>query len=288
MPVDTLPEYKVEEQPWWGSVPATKELRADQLTGLSNGIDVVIMTATEVERDAVLRRLSPFPARRNVVTGFVGPETYFVGRFGEFNAVVTKCRMGSAGPGSATLAADQAQRIWRPRAIIMAGIAFGKDPMKQQFADVLVASEIIPYEQQRVGVTEIVQRGIIPPSNPTLLNRFDNVVGWEFLRPDGVKAKCRLGSILSGEKLVDDPEFKASLLRQFPQAIGGEMEGVGLCAAAIRSSVPWILVKAISDWGDGKKHKKHQPLAAAAAVSLIYHVLSQKGVLHGLAKSTPG
>jgi nucleoside phosphorylase len=242
------------------------------------------MTATEVERDAVLRLLNPLSSRRKVVTGFIGPETYFVGRFGEFNAVVTTCRMGAAGPGSATLAADQAQRVWRPRAIIMAGIAFGKDPTKQRYADVLVASEIIFYEQQRVGVNEVVQRGIIPPSNPILLNRFDNVVGWDFHRPDGVRVACRLGPVLSGEKLVDEPAFKASLFRTFPQAIGGEMEGAGFCAAAIRSSVPWILVKAICDWGDGNKHKKHQPLAAAAAVSLVHHVLSQKGVLHGLQK----
>ena len=57
------------------------------------------------------------------------------------------------------------------------------------------------------------------------------------------------------------------------------MEGAGLAAAAGRVGVPWILVKAICDWGDGQKHGKHQPLAAAAAVSLVHHVLSQKNVL---------
>jgi nucleoside phosphorylase len=86
---------------------------------------------------------------------------------------------------------------------------------------------------------------------------------------------------------VDDPAFKAELFRKYPHAIGGEMEGVGLSAAAVRHGVPWILVKAICDWGDGKKHKKHQPLAAAAAVSLVHHVLSQADVLHGLVKPTP-
>jgi hypothetical protein len=58
----------------------------------------------------------------------------------------------------------------------------------------------------------------------------------------------------------------------------------GLCAAAIRDSVPCILVKAICDWADGKKNKKHQPLAAAAALSLVHHVLSQADVLNGLEK----
>jgi hypothetical protein len=45
--------------------------------------------------------------------------------------------------------------------------------------------------------------------------------------------------------------------------------------------------KATCDWADGKKHKKHQPLAAAA-VSLVHHVLSQADVLHGLWKPNQG
>jgi nucleoside phosphorylase len=165
----------------------------------------------------------------------------------------------------------------------MTGIAFGKNPSKNRIADILVASEIISYEQQRVG-QEIVFRGPIPPSNPTLLNRFENFQNWTFSRPDGSACSTQVGPILSGEKLVDDPAFKATLLKRFPQAIGGEMEGAGLCAASIRVGTPWILVKAICDWGDGKKHKKHQPLAAAAAASLVHQVLSQETVLNGLPK----
>jgi nucleoside phosphorylase len=276
--------YNLDEQEWWTTpLPSIKEVATEELQALADEIDVVIITAVDVEREAVLRRLAPYPPKRRVLKGFIGPETYFLGKFGAFKVVVTKCQMGSLDPGSATLATEQAQRIWRPRAIIMVGIAFGQNPSKQKMADVLVASKIISYEQQRVS-GQLVDRGSIPPSNPTLLNRFDNPVGWTFFHPDGSKSNCRIGPILSGEKLVDDPKFKADLLKRFPQAIGGDMEGVGLCAAAIRSGVPWILVKAICDWADGKKHKKHQPLAAAAAVSLVHHVLSQENVLHGLEK----
>jgi nucleoside phosphorylase len=166
----------------------------------------------------------------------------------------------------------------------MVGIAFGKDPSKQKVADVLVASQVISYEPQRVGDTQTVPRGPITPTNPTLLNRFENVLDWTFLRPDGSRCRREVGPLLSGEKLVDDPAFKADPFARYPQAIGGEMEGVGLAAAAVRQGVPWILVKAICDWADGKKHGKHQPLAAAAAVSLAHHVLSQADVLHGLQK----
>ncbi len=146
-----------------------------------------------------------------------------------------------------------------------------------------VATEIICYEPQRVGAG-VVHRGPVLPCGPILLNRFENAPQWDFRRPDGIQSACRCGPLLSGENLVDDPEFKASLFASFPQAIGGEMEGAGLGSAAIRFAVPWIVVKAICDWGDGKKRKKHQPLAVAAAVLLVHHVLSHKGSLHGLRK----
>jgi len=143
--------------------------------------------------------------------------------------------------------------------------------------------QIIPYEQIRVG-EEVVFRGPIPPSNTTLLNRFANAPAWSFVRPDGKDCTLLIGPILSGEKLVDSPMFKQQLFKQFPQAIGGEMEGAGLCAASGRIGIAWILIKSICDWGDGKKDKKHQPLAASAAVSLAHHVLSQKNVLYSIEK----
>lgn len=106
--------------------------------------------------------------------------------------------------------------------------------------------------------------------------------GWEFRRPDGTVAGAKPGQILSGEKLVDSMEFKQQLLKKYPEAIGGEMEGAGLYAAAERAKVEWIIVKAICDWGDGNKKKIYQNLAAAAAVSLVEHVLSDKDTLSDL------
>jgi nucleoside phosphorylase len=279
-----LPAYKIEEQPWCTPLPETRDLSSEELVSQASQIDVVVITATDTEIEAVLRRLQPLRRRRAILKGAFEQETYYLGRFGSCRAAVTKCRMGSLDSGGATLATEHAQRIWRPKAIVMVGIALGKDPSKQKIGDVLVASQVISYEPERVGETQVVSRGPISPANTTLLNRFENVPHWSFCRPDGSRCERHVGPLLSGEKLVDDPAFKAQLFERYPQAIGGDMEGVGLAAAAIRHGAPWILVKAICDWADGRKDKKHQPLAAAAAVSLVHHVLSQADVLHGLRK----
>ena len=61
------------------------------------------MTATEVERDAVLRRLRPLRARRAILQGTVGPATYYLGSLGDHGVVLTMCRIGIAGIGDQSL-----------------------------------------------------------------------------------------------------------------------------------------------------------------------------------------
>ena len=284
IPAEDEYEYHIEDQPWYApGFPGTEEIPEGECQSLKSEIDIVLITAADVELKAVAHLLEPYPGRQEILLVYSGPETYYLGKFGEYKTVLTKCRMGAIGEGSVILATEQAQRLWNPKAIIMVGIAFGKDPIKQRIGDVLVASQIISYEQQRVG-GKIIERGSISPSNTTLLNRFENVQNWQFDRPDGSSCNLIVGPILSGEKLVDNPNFKAKLFGRFPNAEGGEMEGAGLCAASGRVGTAWILVKSICDWGDGKKHKKHQPLAAAAAASLVHHVLSQKSVLNSIKK----
>ncbi len=272
-------DYNPNDQSWYVSrFPKTKEITKEEFEALKQPIDVVIVTAVKVELNAVAKLLKPLQQKGSILKVFLGPETHYIGKFGAYTTAVTKCRKGAIGVGSATLATNEAIDTWKPRVAIMIGIAFGRDPVEQKIGDVLVASEIISYEQQRVG-KKIIHRGTNPPSNTTLLDRFENVQNWQFNLPDDNTSTLINGPILSGEKLVDDPDFKASLFDRFPEAIGGEMEGSGFCAAADRKGIPWILVKSICDWGDGRKNKKHQPLAAAAAVSLVHHVLGQRTVL---------
>ena len=72
----------------------------------------------------------------------------------------------------------------------------------------------------------------------------------------------RFGDGLSGEKLVDNLDFRDQLLNLEPEAIGGEMEGAGLYVACQDKKVDWILVKAVCDWADGQKGKRQRGPAA--------------------------
>ncbi len=90
-------------------------------------------------------------------------------------------------------------------------------------------------------------------------------------------ASIHFGLILSGDELVNNRAYRDQLHRLEPEAIGGEMEGAGLYAAAQRRKVDWLLVKAICDWADGNKEDTHQQQAANNAARFAFHVIEQGG-----------
>lgn len=271
-------EFSLEKQDWFvKDFPKTADATSRELSKLVSAVQVVIFTVTDVELKYALSYLKPIKSAHHVLKGVNNSETYYVGNFGVFNTVITKCQMGTTGAGSATLASEEGLRFWQPNFTFMVGIAFGKDFSKQHVGQVLIANSVIPYESQRVGGRSI-SRGVPLPSDPVLLNRFEHSYDWKFVLPNGEECKKEVGPLLSGEKLVDNLEYKNSLFAMHPNAIGGEMEGVGFYATAHRKRIPCILLKSICDWADGQKHKKYQPLAAATASSLLFHILSRKNV----------
>ncbi|HLM61997.1 MAG TPA: effector-associated domain EAD1-containing protein [Pyrinomonadaceae bacterium] len=276
-------KYALESQSWFvPGFPETEKVGSADLLKLESENELVIFTVTEVELQYALAKAAPLEGQKAILQGSQQSETYFAAKFGAFNAVLTRCRMGTIGTGAATLAAEQALRLWRPRAAFMPGIAFGKDSQKQHFGQILVASAVVPYEVQRIGAEEVIPRGIPLASDGTLLNRFENSYGWHFELPDGKKCGKEFGPVLSGNSLVDNENEKAALFKTHPACIGGEMEGAGFYSAAHKYGVPCLLLKAICDWGDGKKHGKHQPLAAAVAASFLHHVLTEEDSLESL------
>lgn len=247
--------------------------------------DVLIVVATQRELRRALEALKPPSGKRRIIRASRSNLTFYFGRIGRFRATIVLSGMGSGGIRGSLNSIEQAIGTTRPRAVIGLGIAFGADPGKQELVDVLVSSSVALYEPARVG-REKIQRGPRPEASALLVDRFSNYQGWTFKGPGGSQPKVHIGLLLSGEKLVDEPGFKARLLKSFPEAVGGEMEGAGVYAACERGpeKTHWIVVKSIADWADGRKSNEFQDEAAAAAVSLVAHVLERQTALDGIRK----
>jgi len=118
-----------------------------------------------------------------------------------------------------------------------------------------------------------------------VINRGDRVTASENLldkfrtgESDWHSPKVHFGILLCGEKLIASKSFLDRLLDIEKEAIGGEMEGSGLYTAARKAKIDWIIVKAISDWADGSKNDKMQPIAAMNAAKYVRHVVNQGGL----------
>ena len=268
------------------TTPKTQPVDGDRLGNLMTQAEVLIVTAAQIELDTALSVLEP-SEDGSVLFGYKGQAVYYFGRLGQCNVVVAKCKAGSSRRDAAAMTVLQAIADCDPSAVIAVGIGFGGYTSKLKIGDVLVSEQIIPYELKRVGVTNEQYRGPIPEAGPVLLNRFTSALGWNFERPDGYNCIVRPGPLLSGESLLDNLDEKVRLFQEHPTAIGGEMEAVGIYAAASRhgTTKEWIIVKAVCDWADGTKKAKgddYQPLAAAASLSLVKFVLSLPNALSDL------
>ncbi|MDO9068720.1 MAG: NACHT domain-containing protein [Deltaproteobacteria bacterium] len=173
--------------------------------------------------------------------------------------------------------ADVLCRAHHPYAIIAVGIAYGIDEKEQSLGDVLVSRFIVDYEAGRVNPTSIALRNARPPATRRLLHGLEQLnvrSSFEITWP-----KLRFGGLLSGEKLVDNRDYRDSLLKLANQGdiIGGEMEAAGLFTALDDTGTGWVVVKAICDFADGNKNEdkeKNQQLAATNAASVVHALLS--------------
>lgn len=237
--------------------------------------DILLITVTDIESRAVMKVFREATGKAPQLEAIGDRDYHDLGELNGTRVFMALSEMGTSGPGGSHESVRKGIEALAPAAVIMVGIAFGVNQQKQAIGDILVSQQLRLYDLQRVSKDEIILRGDKPHASTWLINRFKNAdLHW-----DESKAKVRFGVILSGEKLIDDADYRDQLKQFESEAVGGEMEGTGLYVASHDKKVDWILVKAICDWADGNKNNpdkdKHQQTAAHNAASFVLHALQQ-------------
>lgn len=184
-----------------------------------------------------------------------------------------------------------------PRFVILVGIACSGMDENQQIGQVLVSKRILDYNERKEDfytasggekVNNTILRGDIIPCGDTLCGLFfGHLYNWK--KENNIDV--HFGEIISSGFLSNNPEVKKEVFALSDRkigrkAIGYEMEGAPAFQACRNCEITeLIIVKGISDFGDGTKNKKSdeqqkedQILAAKNAVSLCHYVFSQDGV----------
>jgi nucleoside phosphorylase len=225
---------------------------------------VLYVVATPTE----LKKVTDYYKDKGVALTAITEEshTYWnLGKIRKNQVYLVKCEMGSKKANASILTIDHAIRFLKPDYIIMVGIGFALKEDKLDLGDVMIASEIQDYGSCKMLDNRIIDRGTRVQADKTLLDRFTNaIVNW-----DGVPV--RFGLVVTNDVLVNDIKYIDELRNRYPDAIGGEMEGCGLLA---NYQNPWILVKAVCDYGYHKEDD-YQGDAAMNAIEYVDYVLRE-------------
>jgi|WetSurMetagenome_2_1015567.scaffolds.fasta_scaffold02503_8 tetratricopeptide (TPR) repeat protein/nucleoside phosphorylase len=229
---------------------------------MKHKVDVVILTVLQEEYDAICSKLIDlhrWPGNEN------NPNLYawqigivsFLDQGTNYSVAIGMT--GRAGNSQSTAATLESVQLWQPRYILFVGVAGSLSEVTR--GDVVIADVIHGYEYGKVD------QGFIPRSDWT----FHTDIGlrngaaayaqsgdWRKLiqkkPPQPCKAKAAIGMIVSGDKVVDNPEdpFFQQILSVYLKAKAVEMEGAGVCHAieqciARGKAIGFLMVRGISD-----------------------------------------
>lgn len=241
-------------------------------------VDVAILVALPVEELAIVEAIGncsvyPWRAMSLHLGGITGQQ-------------VVVFPIGGKGNARAAQAAELVIGAWNPALLLLAGIAGGIKVLSAGMlqGDILVPDQVVGYELAKVTSGDTARRYEVYRSSAKLLARArslrheDWAGGITMPRPGDPHGRIRplvhTGPVLTGDKVLADDVTVADLRRDWPEAIGVEMESLGVALAAHQHGVGFFMVKAVSDFADERKDDEWHRYAAAAAARFAVAVLA--------------
>jgi nucleoside phosphorylase len=251
-------------------------------------VDFVLLTALEEEREALLRRLPPLvklpPSAADVLVYHAGdlPFSFSDGRVASYRVVVLS--VGGMGRVKAADVAAAAINRWRPRFMVLVGIAGGIASAGVALGDVLIADQFVDYELQKLKSDGPSRRYEVYPADARLLAAASNLEQkWRELvktpRPEEGEPARFIGPIATGDKVIAAAGALHEHLREWPKLIGVEMEAGGAARVAHTSARKpgFFMIRSVSDLADSAQEAPATRIwrsyacdvAAAYAVGLL-------------------
>ena len=194
---------------------------------------------------------------------------YFVGKWSNnIPVVIVQTDMGSGG-----VHGSQNETIvafhWLPnlRYIFTVGVCGGIKG-KVNLGDVVVSQTIQDYSDTKDENNKLIIRSL---SWDCKSGNFYNSISRAANLP--VNAIC--GWVLSANTLLKNDNTQKKLLQACPNAIAFEMEAHGIAEACRDRGIEVLIVKGVSDFGDGNKNDNWQPQAALNAAKALCEAMGK-------------
>ena len=151
------------------------------------------------------------------------------------------------------------ERNPKPTLTVLSGFCWG-NPDKVSSENVVICSDIISLNSDSYD-----QNGIRYKSTP-----YTSSINSSFI--DGKIENTICGTMCSLETLIAQTSKRDEIITKFPHLLGGEMEGFGFIPSL--KSLPWVIVKAVSDFASDDFNREKQIIAAARSASTVQNLLS--------------
>ncbi|MDT3398962.1 hypothetical protein RKE29_20330 [Streptomyces sp. B1866] len=237
---------------------------------VENRTSLLVLVTNTTERTAVFQAVRAVNGREPEPRFLKDHTVFALGPVSGVDVLVAQTEQSAHGPGGATVVAASLLDQLTPDYLIMVGICWGLRPGDgQRLGDILVAGQLRVMDHRKVtetpdGGQAVILRGDKVTASSLLLDRLRAAeVAWRG------ESAVHFGLMLSAGTLSNARSVRDRFAELEPDAIGGEMEGSGVYAAAARGRTHWILVKAISDWGHGKTDDAREPAARNAAEYVV-------------------
>lgn len=208
---------------------------------------------------------------------------------------VIACAAPSMGMTAACITACKVIERWRPRFLVMAGIAAGTKS-EQNHGDILIAEAAYDYGSGKIAETENGERIFIPSYTQlridatlyALLQRWErdqiqtDAIKRAWYRKQSASPRLIIGLLASGAAVVQSQALVDDILHRSRKVVGLDMEAYGLFHAAHLATPPQpkvLVAKSVADFADKRKDDTWQQYAAFTSARFIYEFFINESAL---------
>ncbi len=228
---------------------------------MQNNIKTIgIIAAMQIEIDGIKEKIE------NPETVTVSGVDYVSGMIGDKKIIAAKCGVGKV---FAALCAQTMILKFAPDCIINTGVAGGLAE-GLRVLDIVVANDVVQHDMDTSPLGDPV--GLLSginivniPCDKTIAETLAQCVAAE-----GINCVC--GTVATGDQFVSTEE-KREFIKETFNASACEMEGGAIGHVCFVNNIPFGIIRAISDGGDGEATLDYPTFAAMAADNSVKAVL---------------
>lgn len=198
---------------------------------------------------------------------------FHVGELHKRDIVLVRCGIGKVNAAICTQILISQLNV---SSVINTGVA-GAVNQELEVLDVVISSDVQQHDFDVTGFGYEI--GVIPRMETSIFKADEALVDKAFEAAKKVlkSQKVLKGKIVSGDVFVSSPELKDKLESVF-QGYCTEMEGAAIGQTCYLNSIPFVIIRAMSDKADGSAHNNFNEFVKEASnhsKDIVIHMLNQ-------------